>query len=389
MVSRRTSPPRTRDQAALLRAIIDHPDEDAPRLVYADLLDDLGGESNTARAEFIRLQCVSARYAPWEPVAEIPGARRLAARLLRRYWGEWTAGVSGTGVSHVDFVRGFPETVTITAAAFIRRGGAIRAAVPLRRLELRHLAGRCARLAACRHLHALRELTVDDAEAGDHDVAELVEAAGVDPSARYAALESLAFPSNHLGPVAFAALAGCGGMPRLRSLTVSNAYDFKDAEAEPLANAKGFGRLADLTFTEARVRGRGLAALLSSDRLAASWRAMAVETIPTEPALGGRVQRRSRGACEHPEHRVDSPTNHQNIFPARRKLPSRPPNSVAQSHESRRRNRGRPSEGARCRPGPGQDGVRPRLDTRGVHEVHSPLPPDDEQAGRANRRGSG
>jgi uncharacterized protein (TIGR02996 family) len=270
MVSRRTSPPRTRDQEALLRAIIDHPDEDAPRLVYADLLDEIGGESNTARAEFVRLQCVSARYAPWEPVAEIPGARRLAARLPRRYWGEWTAGVSGTGVSYIGFCRGFPETVAITAAAFLRRGGAIRAAAPLRRLELRHLARRCARLAACRHLHAIRELAIDDAEAGDHDVAELVEAAGVDPSARYAALESLAFgTSNHLGPVAFAALAGCGGMPRLRSLTVSNAFDFRDAEAETLANAKGFGRLTDLTLTEARVRGRGLAALLASEPLAA------------------------------------------------------------------------------------------------------------------------
>jgi len=42
------------DRAALLRAIVESPDDDAPRLVYADWLDERG-ESD--RAEFIRLQC--------------------------------------------------------------------------------------------------------------------------------------------------------------------------------------------------------------------------------------------------------------------------------------------------------------------------------------------
>jgi uncharacterized protein (TIGR02996 family) len=39
----------------LLRAIAAHPAEDTPRLMYADYLDELGGDSRTARAEFIRL----------------------------------------------------------------------------------------------------------------------------------------------------------------------------------------------------------------------------------------------------------------------------------------------------------------------------------------------
>ena len=40
-------------EAALLRAIREMPDEDPPRLVYADYLDE---EGHAARAEFIRLQ---------------------------------------------------------------------------------------------------------------------------------------------------------------------------------------------------------------------------------------------------------------------------------------------------------------------------------------------
>lgn len=46
----------TDTEAALLRAIAADPDEDTPRLVYADYLDELGGEVNTARAEYIRIQ---------------------------------------------------------------------------------------------------------------------------------------------------------------------------------------------------------------------------------------------------------------------------------------------------------------------------------------------
>jgi uncharacterized protein (TIGR02996 family) len=53
----------TSDGAALLRAICANPEEDTPRLVYADWLDEQGGESNTARAAFIRLQITEAAKA--------------------------------------------------------------------------------------------------------------------------------------------------------------------------------------------------------------------------------------------------------------------------------------------------------------------------------------
>jgi uncharacterized protein (TIGR02996 family) len=42
------------DRAAFLAAILDRPDDDLPRLVYADWLDEHG---EPERAEFIRTQC--------------------------------------------------------------------------------------------------------------------------------------------------------------------------------------------------------------------------------------------------------------------------------------------------------------------------------------------
>jgi len=44
----------TDDQRALWRAIRANPDDDTPRLVYADWLDE---HNEPARAEFVRVQC--------------------------------------------------------------------------------------------------------------------------------------------------------------------------------------------------------------------------------------------------------------------------------------------------------------------------------------------
>ena len=41
---------------AFLGDIIEHPDDDTPRLVYSDWLEEHGKEAGRARAEFIRLQ---------------------------------------------------------------------------------------------------------------------------------------------------------------------------------------------------------------------------------------------------------------------------------------------------------------------------------------------
>ena len=51
------------DRDALLAAIRANPDEDTPRLMFADWLDEHGDDASRTRAEFIRLQCEIARLA--------------------------------------------------------------------------------------------------------------------------------------------------------------------------------------------------------------------------------------------------------------------------------------------------------------------------------------
>lgn len=76
------------EEAALLRAICEHPDDDTPRLVFADWLDEQGGAVNAAWAAGIRAQVALARGADDDALRfqtcvfeSRYGLERLAARL--------------------------------------------------------------------------------------------------------------------------------------------------------------------------------------------------------------------------------------------------------------------------------------------------------------------
>src|SRR5579859_4433991 len=93
---------------ALLRSVIDQPAEDAPRLVYADWLDEHG---QSGRAEFIRTQIALARGPDPAKLADL---RRRERELLVAHEAEWTAPLHGV-VRRARFVRGFPERVSVPA----------------------------------------------------------------------------------------------------------------------------------------------------------------------------------------------------------------------------------------------------------------------------------
>jgi uncharacterized protein (TIGR02996 family) len=105
------------EEQALYRAILAAPHDDAPRLIYADWLDenadDFAGplaRSERGRAEFLRVQCESARLAPegWRA-----GARPFAApvskrerRLIFQHGRAWRRAFPA-GLSSSPFDRGF------------------------------------------------------------------------------------------------------------------------------------------------------------------------------------------------------------------------------------------------------------------------------------------
>jgi uncharacterized protein (TIGR02996 family) len=109
--------------APFLAQIAADPEVDAPRLIYADWLE----EQQDERAEFIRVQCeLAATPSPARlrvrGLAEVrgllQGRRRLAQRekqLLARYRGKWCGSIRGQSVN-VIFRRGLVDELRISAA---------------------------------------------------------------------------------------------------------------------------------------------------------------------------------------------------------------------------------------------------------------------------------
>jgi uncharacterized protein (TIGR02996 family) len=70
-----------------LQAVLDRPEDDAPRLVYADWLEETRQPVHVARAQLIRVQIALERLPETAP--EWPQLAVRERKLLRRYWKTW------------------------------------------------------------------------------------------------------------------------------------------------------------------------------------------------------------------------------------------------------------------------------------------------------------
>lgn len=113
----------------LLQQIIENPEEDSIRLMYADRLDDLGEND---RASFIRIQVELAKHPHY-----IKGLRERERVLMNCYWMEWVPAIKLEGLDkitlfshpfenklwnrpHPTFTRGFIDSITCTAEDFLK-----------------------------------------------------------------------------------------------------------------------------------------------------------------------------------------------------------------------------------------------------------------------------
>ncbi|MBY0460810.1 MAG: TIGR02996 domain-containing protein [Gemmataceae bacterium] len=100
------------EREALLRAVCENPDDDTPRLVFADWLQENGDEHDQARAEFIRAQVRSAaRFESGDRTEDDPDAL-FASQLESLHGSRWwlSAPPAREGVSFRMW-RGFPFRV--------------------------------------------------------------------------------------------------------------------------------------------------------------------------------------------------------------------------------------------------------------------------------------
>lgn len=243
------------------KPIREEPEDDAPRLIFADWLEESG---DTGRAEFIRVQLALAKLPPHDRRRQ--ELATIERRLLSRYSEEWAKPYAGLATGPV-FRRGFVDEVKVTARQFLAQAPALFRAGPLRHLHLldvgshlravlhsphlakltgltvygQHLGPDLARaLGDSPHLEGLRKLIVARNEIGDEGVEHLVLNPGL------TSLEELDLSENDIGQVGARLLARC---PRLGKLThlqlAGNGIGPLGAEtiaaSEPILNLTDFG----------------------------------------------------------------------------------------------------------------------------------------------------
>jgi uncharacterized protein (TIGR02996 family) len=156
---------------AFLHDILAHPDDDAPRLIYADWLDDHG---EPERAEYIRVQCELARLPEDHPRHD---ALHQQQRLLWEAHGpRWLLPFHAAGVNPperephyfqvANFRRGFLEAVSFSGDEFLEHGARLFRMAPIRDLYLHELGDDVRRLAEMPWLRHLTHLDLGYSRCG-------------------------------------------------------------------------------------------------------------------------------------------------------------------------------------------------------------------------------
>lgn len=241
------------DGHALLRAILDDPDDDAPRLIYADWLDE---NANPARATFIRAQIKLARLPQDDPNRDrLVQTERTLWKANRDSWKAWVP-----AWAHVDrFHRGFLEEIRCDAANFVARADEIRLRTPLLGARLDGEEAIAVAVFRSRALQGLRRLTLsfpmrETAWLQFADCPYLERVTDLD------------LTSNSGGHSMITSLVDSNAVPAVRSLGLKSCA-LGDAHVVQLVHAAWSSRLRELDLGRNHIHRDGARALIESPHL--------------------------------------------------------------------------------------------------------------------------
>src|SRR5262249_52808848 len=218
---------------AFFEDVREHPDDDAPRLIFADWLEDNGDPD---RAEFIRARIYGVRLAGLDSQqadASSETFRQRAHVLLRANWKRWAEPLAAFfGSSHFNwpdrgyhsealnhFPRGFVEAIQLDASRFLRIAAELFRAYPIRVAELHQADDHAEGLAACPELVWVEQLIFADyyrAPLSSRGMGALAR------SPHLTRLRSLGLYRNHLGDDGAAALATAPWLDKLRVVVLTD-----------------------------------------------------------------------------------------------------------------------------------------------------------------------
>jgi uncharacterized protein (TIGR02996 family) len=250
---------------AFFQAIIENPDDDTPRLVYADWLEEHGQPD---RATFIRVQCALAHLPDDAPQRK--GLEAREGELLGAHRAEWERPLRRLlpgMVANIHFRRGFVEKAFVESRAFRVHAEELFRLAPLRHLGLYMTGSRVApfpnlafvnrlvgQLAGLPQLGGLATLDLGLMSVGDEGTTALSS------SPHLGGLTALRLGDNSVGDWGVGALATSAGLPHLAILDLSGNR-VTDAGALALAGSAHFGRLKSLDLRVNPIGPQGREAL--------------------------------------------------------------------------------------------------------------------------------
>lgn len=241
MKCRVPSSPAAMDEQAFIAEALAAPDDDAPRLVWADWLEEHGDP----RAELIRTQC---------ELAKIPGRgwrktelEDVETRLLRDHYEAWVRPLRKLGATSVELRRGFVEQLELSAADLLSNVDAIFAAAPLvRGLKLSSANGYMRQLANLPQLERIEQLDLRFNRLGDVGVTVLTD------SSHIHGLRHLQLAGNNLSERGVLQLSSTMRLAKLVSLELS-FNRFGDAGASYLLYSPALRSLQSLDVRNTNV----------------------------------------------------------------------------------------------------------------------------------------
>jgi uncharacterized protein (TIGR02996 family) len=262
---------RKSQEDEFLNAVLASPEDDGPRLAYADWLSNRGDP----RGEFIRIQCQLTRMAAAESIDVDRNYLRPTKDKVRlqldeerfqlwcQYEKEWTEPLRELRCIDCTFQRGFVMGVEIGVKDFLEHGDELRHRAPVEHVVLVNFNPRprheqIKALAKCAGLDGIKSLWLRNAWMDAQDARTLARS----PYLRNLITLNIQYQSQ-VGGIGAKALLASRRLPSLRSLWLDGNNIDADA-AKTIAQEPGLARLSELRIGHNEIGDSGIKALAES-----------------------------------------------------------------------------------------------------------------------------
>jgi uncharacterized protein (TIGR02996 family) len=242
--------------AGFLQDIAANPHDDAPRLIYADWLDDHG---QPVRAEFIRLQIALAQMRDDDPARDALAERERV--LLNEHQMDWAEPLLPLRALSWSFRRGFPTSVVFAAEDFLGHGADLFLRTAVRSVQLVTVPPVLSELVVSPLLGEVRKLDLTGCRLVDEELADLLA------SPHLGRLETLRLGMNRAGRATLRAIARSTVLGRLSRLALNGNRDIDEHGIEVLAAAPHLAELRRLDLSGCQIGRVGARALAQSPYL--------------------------------------------------------------------------------------------------------------------------